>query len=94
MRSLGVGSGVVEKRVGNLLANASGLRSRFVLVLVADCVGLVARSVAVFGPLVEEDKDDGLGGGGGSSTAASSTSLPESIMLSPSFSSKSSFMCS
>lgn len=45
MRIFGVGGGSVVKSVGNLAANASGVRSRFVLVV--DCVGLVARSLAV-----------------------------------------------
>ncbi len=45
MRILGVGGGSEEKRVGNLVASASGVKSRFVLVV--DLVGLVARSVAV-----------------------------------------------
>ena len=44
IRILG-GGGSVEKREGNLAASASGARLRFVLVV--DCVGLVARSVAV-----------------------------------------------
>lgn len=45
MSTFGVGGGSEEKRVGNLAARASGVKSRFVLV--EDLVGLVARSVAV-----------------------------------------------
>lgn len=45
IRILGVGGGSEEKSVGNFAASASGVKSRFVLVV--DFVGLVARSVAV-----------------------------------------------
>ena len=74
MSSLGVGGLSVANRVGNRAASASGVRSR--LVLMVDWAGLVARSVAVFGPLV------GFVGGGGFSSSAGSISLAESIMLS------------
>lgn len=58
--------------MGNLRASASGVRSRFVLVV--ECMGLVARAVAVrllegFGVLVD---------------SSGSESLAESIMLSSS----------
>ena len=48
MRIFGIGGDSIEKREGNLAARASGVRSRFVLVV--ECTGLVARSVAVLGP--------------------------------------------
>lgn len=79
MRSLGVVGFSVPKRVGNLAARASGVRSR--LVLVVDCVGLVARSVAPLGSF------DGFGG---AFSTAGSVSLAESIMLSASSSTSSS----
>lgn len=75
MRILGVGGFSIAKRVGNLAANTSGVRSRCVLVV--DCVGLVARSVAPRG------FDDSSGGSSGSSWITP-VSLAESIMLSPS----------
>ena len=75
MRIFGVGGDSMEKREGNLAANASGVRSRFVLIV--DWVGLVARSVAVLA----------RGFPRGCTGCSSSTSLAESIMLSLSSSS-------
>ena len=46
IKIFGIGGGSVEKRFGNLAASASGVKLRPVLVV--DCTGLVARSVAVF----------------------------------------------
>ena len=73
IRIFGVGAGSVEKRVGNLAARASGVKSRFVLVV--DWMGLVALAVAVL------CLDSFLGWISSSSSSAAS-SLAESIMLS------------
>lgn len=67
---LGVGAESVEKRVGNLAARASGVQSRFVLVV--DCTGLVALAVAV---CLVDALSESIG-------SSESPSLAESIMLS------------
>ena len=77
MRILGVEGFSIAKRVGNLAANASGVRSRCVLVV--DCVGLVARSVA-------PRRVEGSSGGSSGGSSITPASLAESIILSPSLS--------
>ena len=77
IRIFGTGGASVEKMVGNLAARASGVKSRFVLLV--DWVGDVARSVAV---LVFEAFVC-------FATSTDSSSLADSIMLSLSSSSPS-----